>query len=71
MSFASAILVVAGEGASLATAGMLLSYSSEHLELLSLSIRWRSGGKSVKAEPMKGKSCDRRLVLTMNMLVEL
>ncbi len=71
MSFACAILLVAGDGASSAAAGMLLSYLSEQSQLSLLSIRWRSGGRSVKAELTKGKYRDPGLVSTVNALVEL
>ncbi len=62
---------MAGEGVLLAAAGMSSLYSSEQSELSLSSIRWRSGRRSVKAEPTKGKYHDRRLVSTVNMSVEL
>jgi hypothetical protein len=44
---------------------------SEQSMLSSSSMRWRSGGSSMKANPIYGEDCERGLMLTVNMPVEL
>ncbi len=51
--------------------GTLSSGLLEHSKQLSLSMRWRSGGRSVKANPINGEDRERGLMSTVNVLVEL
>ncbi len=44
---------------------------SKHSKQSSSSMRWRSGGRSVKANPINGEDRERRLMSNMNVLVEL
>ncbi len=66
---------VAWIGLSLMTAEsvgeMSLSELLEHSKQSSLSMRWRSGGRSVKADPINGEDLERGLMSTVNVLVEL
>jgi hypothetical protein len=48
-----------------------LSGLSEHSKQSSSSMRWRSGSRSVKANPINGEDHERGLMLTVNVLVEL
>jgi hypothetical protein len=53
-----------------------MSGTLEHVELSLLSLssssmRWTSGGGTVKAELIKGDKCKRGLVSTVNVSVEL
>ncbi len=43
----------------------------EHSEQSSSSMRWRSSGRSVKADPINGEDRERGLMSTVNVSVEL
>ncbi len=43
----------------------------EHFEQSPSSMRWRSSGRSVKADPVNGEDREQGLMLIVNVLVEL